>query len=148
MVKVLLLLRVTTNSHPLSISLDTTELIKENWEKEQRKLLQPHVLFFFPPFFLTPKKQHILWCLHGSIMARKFCIEECSARCWPRLLPAQSADSAKDIFSLQHSSSSLLLIRSFVPYFMCRWSWRITFPLSTSQISGFTTTSTRHSSSS
>lgn len=53
MVKAFVLLWDPTNSHPLSISLDTTELMKTKWEKQHRKLLQLHSFVVFCFFSLS-----------------------------------------------------------------------------------------------
>lgn len=95
----------------------TQHILKHNWinESKMRKRPQeatatPHIFFFFPPSFLTPRRKTFFWCLHQSIMARKFRTKECPAGHQPRLPSAQSAEGGKDIFSLQRSPPPSLLI--------------------------------------
>lgn len=112
MVKAFILLWDNTDSYPLSIFLDSTELMKTKWEKESYcncPVLGGLFSFFFHflPSFLTSRSTAFSYTSTGVIMARKFCSEECSVGHWPRLLSAQSVEGGKAIFSLQRSPSSL-----------------------------------------
>lgn len=119
MVKAFILLWDTINSHPLSISLDTSELMKTKWENTESYcncrvlgfffflFLFLFYYYYFLPSFLTWGSTTFSDTSTGVITVRKFCSEECSAGHWPRLLSAQSVEGGKDIFWLQHSPSSL-----------------------------------------
>lgn len=141
MVKAFMLLWVTTNSHSLSISEDTPELIKEN-EKQHTKLLQPFTAHtsFFPSFFsfYPQEATHFLMPLqenHGRIILRQ------GMSCWT---PAQATFSTvSERIQGYLLTSPLPLLPHFSSVSLCPTSCvssGITFPLSTPQLSGFTTT--------
>lgn len=92
MVKAFILLWDTINSHPLSISLDTSELMKTKWENTESYCNCRVLGFFFFPFLifillllfssLLPylKKHYVFWYLHWSYHGEK--ILQWGMFCW------------------------------------------------------------------
>lgn len=118
MIKALILLWVTTNSHPLSISLGTPELIEGEQERAHKgTTLHSPPTFSSSLFPFHPHEATLFWCLHWTITTGKFCTKERPAGHPPKLLSAQSAKGDEGIFSLHCSPSSLTSHVNLCVYF-------------------------------
>lgn len=148
MIKALILLWVTTNSHPLSISLGTPELI----EGEQERAHKGTTLHSPPTFssslfpFHPPRSNTFPDASTGPSQQENFAPRNVLLDTRPSCF---QHNQQKEMRISSHFTAppppSLLMLTCVCTSHM---SSKITFPLPTPHLSGFTTTNTRYSLSS